>query len=64
MNIETIQGTASVPTDKAKVFAYIDPELKKKLERLADKRNRSISNMVETMIREEVEEAEQKGELK
>jgi hypothetical protein len=63
MVIGKTKGTGSVPTDKAKVFGYIEPELKKKLERLADRRNRSISNMIETLIREEVEKAEESGEL-
>lgn len=50
-------------TNKAKVFAYIDPELKVKLERLAERRNRSISNLLETLVREAVEYAEKASEI-
>ncbi|WOB41728.1 ribbon-helix-helix protein, CopG family [Thermoleptolyngbya oregonensis NK1-22] len=51
-------------TSKAKVMAYIEPELKEDLERLADVRNRSISNLLETLIRDEIERAKSTGELK
>ena len=64
MDIESIEGWETVPTNKAKVFAYIEPELKEQLERLAERRNRSISNLLETLIREEVEQAKDNGELK
>lgn len=52
-----------VATSKAKLFAYLDPELKDDLERLADARNRSLSNLVETLVREEIDRARQSGEL-
>lgn len=45
-------------------MAYIEPELKEDLERLADVRNRSISNLLETLIRDEIERAKSTGELK
>ncbi|HIK39970.1 hypothetical protein [Thermoleptolyngbya sp. M55_K2018_002] len=51
-------------TSKAKVMAYIEPELKEDLERLADVHNRSISNLLETLIRDEIERAKSTGELK
>lgn len=57
-NTETLVATA-----KAKVFAYIDPDLKKQLEDLAEKRNRSVSNLIETLVMEEVERAKSNGEL-
>lgn len=63
MDVEIFEEWGVVPTNKAKVFAYIEPELKEKLERLAERRNRSISNLLETLIREEIEQAEEKGEL-
>jgi len=52
-----------VATSKAKVFAYVEPELKEKLERLAERRNRSVSNLLETLIREEIEQAEKEKEI-
>lgn len=55
---------AEMPTDKAKVSAYIDEELKKDFERLADLESRSMSNLVEILIREAVEKAKQSGRLK
>ncbi len=53
----------SVATDKAKLFAYVDPALKAKIERLADQRLRSVSNLVESVMAEEVARAERSGEL-
>ncbi|MGB6013259.1 MAG: hypothetical protein WBG32_00885 [Nodosilinea sp.] len=50
-------------TDKAKLFAYVDPVLKAKIERLADQRLRSVSNLVESVMAEEVAKAEKSGEL-
>ncbi|MBD2106705.1 hypothetical protein [Nodosilinea sp. FACHB-13] len=52
-----------VATDKAKLFAYVDPQLKAKIERLADIRLRSVSNLVESVMAEEVARAEQEGLL-
>jgi len=63
MNVETTEGLGSVATNKAKVFAYIDPELKEGLEQLAERRNRSVSNLVETLIQQEIEKAKEAGEL-
>ncbi|PZO55457.1 MAG: hypothetical protein DCF15_10430 [Phormidesmis priestleyi] len=54
---------ASVATDKARLVAYCDPELKQKLERLAELRFRSLSNLVESVAAAEVAKAEQSGEL-
>jgi hypothetical protein len=53
----------NVATDKAKLFAYVDPLLKAKIERLADIRLRSVSNLVESVMAEEVARAEQEGIL-
>lgn len=52
-----------VATDKARLVAYCDPELKKKLEQLAELRFRSLSNLVESVVALEVARAEQSGEL-
>ena len=55
--------TDVMPTDKAKLFAYVDPSLKAKIERLADLRLRSVSNLVESVMAEEVARAEKSGEI-
>ena len=58
-----MKSGSPVATDKAKLFAYVDPELKSKIERLADIRLRSVSNLVESVMAEEVARAEQAGLL-
>jgi hypothetical protein len=60
-NLKTLEAT--VGTNKAKIFSYIDPELKEELETLAVIRNRSVSNLLETMARQEVERAKLTGEM-
>jgi predicted transcriptional regulator len=52
-----------VATNKARLVAYCDPEIKEKLERLAELRLRSLSNLIESVLVEEVARAEAKGEL-
>ncbi|WP_199337053.1 ribbon-helix-helix protein, CopG family [Oscillatoria sp. FACHB-1407] len=52
-----------VPTDKARVATYIEEELKQKLERLAALEDRSVSNFLERLIRQVVEQAEKEGKL-
>jgi molybdopterin-guanine dinucleotide biosynthesis protein A len=52
-----------VATNKAKIFAYIDPDLKEAIEALAEVRNRSVSNLLETIARDEIEKAKISGEL-
>lgn len=52
-----------VATDKEKTFAYIEPNLKRKAERLAKSRARSLSSLIEWLLIQEVRAAEQTGEL-
>lgn len=52
-----------VPTDKARVATYIDEELKQKLEQLAALEDRSVSNFLERLIKQAVEQAEKKGKI-
>ena len=52
-----------VPTDKARVATYIDEELKQKLERLAALEDRSVSNFLERLIKQAVDQAEKEGKL-
>ena len=56
-------NTNQMATDKAKLFAYVDHTLKAKIEKLADQRLRSVSNLVESVMAEEIARAEQSGEL-
>jgi hypothetical protein len=41
-----------VATKKPKVSIYLPPELKEELDTWAEEENRSVSNLVETMIRD------------
>lgn len=59
-----MSGRNSVATDKARIVAYCDPAIKTKLERLADLKVRSLSNLVELLLMEAVADAEASGELK
>lgn len=52
-----------VATNKARLVAYCEPEIKEKLERLAEARLRSLSNLIESVLVEEVAKAEANGEL-
>ncbi len=54
----------SVATSKAKLFAYISHEDKADLEQLAQIRNRSVSNLIETLVKDEIAKAKAAGELK
>ena len=53
----------SMATKKPRVVVYVDENLKERLEALADRRNRSISNLLETLAKQEVEDAQKSGEL-
>ncbi len=63
MTVGVISGQ-SVVTKKPRVVVYLDESLKELLELLAEKRNRSVSNLLETLAKQEVEQAKQRGELK
>ena len=52
-----------VATNKARLVAYCEPEIKEKLEKLAEARLRSLSNLIESILVEEVAKAERAGEL-
>jgi predicted transcriptional regulator len=53
----------TVAVDKKKLSFYLEEEFKKDVERLARKRSRSISNLVEVLLRREVERAKENGEI-
>lgn len=44
----------SVATKKPKVSIYLPPDLKEELDVWAEEENRSVSNLVETMIRDAI----------
>lgn len=50
-------------TDKAKVFAYVSPLLKKDFETLCEVEKRSVSNFIELLIDREVQAAKVDGRL-
>ncbi len=52
-----------VPTDKARVATYIEEEVKLKLEKLASLEDRSVSNFLERLIKQVIEQAEKEGKL-
>lgn len=53
----------SVPTKNPRVVVYLSETLKTQLEKLAAARNRSVSNLLETLAKEEVEKAVKSGEI-
>lgn len=50
-----------VATSKAKLMVYLDPEMKDDLEKLSQVENRTMSNYVETLIREAIAKAKNDG---
>jgi predicted DNA-binding protein len=52
-----------VATKLPRVVFHIPEELKERLEQLANKRRRSVSNLVRTLVEEAIEKAEKRGEL-
>ncbi len=59
-----ITNEPAMPTDKAKLMVYMDPNYKEGLGQLASLENRSMSNYVETLIIEAVNKAIQSGRIK
>ena len=54
---------SEMATDKAKLMIYVDPAYKEGLGRLAAMHNRSMSNYVETLIIEAVDQAIAEGKI-
>ena len=52
-----------VPSDKPRITLYIDSDLKQALEVLAERADRSVSNYVIQLIRQDVTRAQQSCEL-
>lgn len=57
MTVET------VPSKLPRVNVYLPEELKKKGEQLAQKRLRSLSNLLVWLLQQEIENAEKEGEI-
>jgi macrodomain Ter protein organizer (MatP/YcbG family) len=53
----------SVVTDKKRVSLYIEETLKVELEKLAKARKRSLSNLIEVLCEEAVQQAKKQGEI-
>lgn len=56
-------NTTRVATKLPRVVFHVPEELKERLEQLANKRRRSVSNLVRTLVEEAIEKAEKKGEI-
>lgn len=52
-----------VSTKLPRIVFHAPDEIKEKLERLAAKRLRSVSNLVRSIVEEEIAKAEKRGEL-
>ena len=52
-----------MPTKKPKLSLYIPDDLKASIARLSEVRNRSVNNLIETVMRDEVRRAIASGEL-
>jgi len=53
----------AVATKKPRVVVYLSEDLRDKLEQLAEKRNRSVSNLLQTLVKQEIEKAEAEKEI-
>lgn len=58
-----VQSLQEMPTKNPRFHVAIPPELKRDFERLCHLENRSMSNMVVTLIQKAVNEARDKGLL-
>jgi hypothetical protein len=53
----------NVGTKLPRVGAYISPQLKANLEKLAKKEQRTLSNFIAVVLQRVIDEAKQKGEI-
>lgn len=58
---DPIAGKTAVATDKSKLMVYLDPEYKRLLEKLAEHHSRSMSNLVEVLVKQAVDQAVKEG---
>lgn len=59
--VTTLSDVGQTKLDR--VTVYIDPEVKKKLEKLAKLKKRTVSNLVSVLIDEAIEGAEKTGDI-
>jgi hypothetical protein len=59
----SLNGELIPPQDIARIVFHAPDEIKEKLERLAAKRTRSVSNLVRLIVEEEIAKAKKRGEL-
>jgi mRNA-degrading endonuclease RelE of RelBE toxin-antitoxin system len=59
----TTQILKNVGTKLPRVGAYISPQLKADLEKLAKKEQRTLSNFIAVALQRVIDEARQKGEI-
>jgi predicted transcriptional regulator len=59
--VATLSDVGQTKLDR--VTVYIDPEVKKKLEKLAKLKKRTVSNLVSVLIDEAIQDAEQSGAI-
>jgi hypothetical protein len=52
-----------MPTKKPKLSLYVDEELVDEVKKLAKSENRSVNNLIETMLRDKVLKAKQEGKI-
>lgn len=53
----------TVATDKRKVSAYLEEEIKEKADRLAKLESRSLSSLIEVLLKDAIRKAEDEGRL-
>jgi hypothetical protein len=53
----------TLATDKKKISAYLDDNLKADADRLAKLEKRSLSNLIEVLLQEAVDKAKHEGRL-
>jgi predicted transcriptional regulator len=54
----------TVATDKRKVSAYLPDDLKEDADKLAEAESRSLSNLIEVLLKQAVEKAKAEGRIK
>jgi uncharacterized protein (DUF1778 family) len=64
MNDPIAEQASPVATDKSKLMVYLDPRYKALLEKLADAHSRSMSNFVEVLVKQAVDQALKDGVIK
>jgi hypothetical protein len=64
MNDSNSEQAQTVATDKARLMIYLEPRYKPLLEKLASVHSRSMSNFIEVLVKEAVDQAIKDGVIK